>query len=76
MDKIERLTLYGSKSSNVAGYCKHHSRYLTVRQIKEHECLAKQCWHLDKKEHPWWKYRTEMKQKRKDRKELIYGGRS
>lgn len=67
--------LYGTCSENCAGYCKLHGVGLTVKQIRTKECLAKNCWHLNKNEnHEWWQQRERMKSKRKNRKERLYGG--
>ena len=63
--------LYGSEfdKSKACGYCRHHHKYLTVKQVKQHNCLGKQCWHLQKYEqHDWWRQREVIKQKRKEKK--------
>lgn len=66
-----KTCLYNTHSDNIAGYCKLHSCSLTVKQIKAKECLAKQCWHLQKNEdHDWWRQREVMKQKRKAKKSI------
>ena len=45
---------------------------MTVKQMKQKECLQKQCWHLVKnEEHQYWRQREVMKQKRKARKARI-----
>lgn len=64
-------TLYGNSSNNCCAYCKLHSCSLTVKQVRARECLAKQCWHLEKREHEWWKQRERIKEKRRSRKEAI-----
>ena len=62
--------LFNTCSDNVAGYCKLHRCAMTVKQIRRKECLAKQCWHLEKNpSHDWWRQREVMKQKRKAKKE-------
>lgn len=64
--------LYGSEfdKNRACGYCVHHHKYLTVKQVRQHNCLGKQCWYLKKNEsHDWWRQREVMKQKRKERKE-------
>lgn len=62
-------TLYNSYSKNCAGYCKLHNCDLTVKQIRNKQCLQKQCWHLNKNEHHmWWKQRAATKIKRQNRK--------
>lgn len=70
MEEKSKLTLYGCESSNIAGYCKLHNVSLTPKQIRAHNCLQKQCWHLEKNEkHRWWTERASMKEKRRARKE-------
>ena len=67
--------LYGSEfeKNRACAFCRHHHCYLTVKQVRRHECLQKQCWYLYKNEnHDWWRQREVMKQKRKERKnELV-----
>ena len=63
--------LYGSEfaKDRACAYCVHHHCYLTVKQVKQHECLQKQCYYLRKNEaHDWWRQRDVIKQKRKVRK--------
>ena len=63
--------LYGSEfdKSRSCGYCHLHHKCLTVKQLRQHDCLRKQCFHLEKyEEHQWWKQREATKQKRKIRK--------
>ena len=65
--------LYGSEfdKNRACAYCRHHHCYLTVKQVRQHECLKKQCWYLHKNEHhDWWRQRSVMKQKRKAKKEV------
>ena len=70
--------LYGSEfdRSRSCGYCHLHHKHLTVKQLRQHNCLQKQCFHLQKnEEHNWWKQRENTKQKRmarKDRLEAVY----
>lgn len=65
-------TLYNGCSDNCCAYCKLHQCSITVKQMKQKECLQKQCWHLVKnEEHQYWRQREVMKQKRKDRKTRI-----
>lgn len=66
--------LYGSKfeKSKACAYCTHHFCHLTVKQLKQHECLQKQCWYLQKNEqHDWWRQREVIRQKRRERKEMF-----
>lgn len=66
--------MYGSKvnKSKACGFCKLHKKHLTVRTVKEHKCLSKQCRYLVKYvEHDWWREREKAKQIRKARKQAI-----
>lgn len=69
--------LFNTCSDNVAGYCccYRHQGAMTVKQIRAKGCLQKQCKYFKKNEdHNWWKQREATKQKRKARKERLYGG--
>lgn len=66
--------LYGSyiDQSKMVGYCKYHRAALTVRTLKCHECLNKQCNALQKcEEHDYWRQRARKKELRKTRKERL-----
>lgn len=66
--------LYGSKieRSQSCAFCTHHKCHLTVKQLKQHDCLKKQCHYLHKHEdHDWWRQRALVKQKRVKRKERL-----
>lgn len=66
--------LYGSEFNKhrACAFCSHHRCYLTVKQVKQHECLRKQCWYLRRnEEHDWWRQREVMKQKKKEKKKRI-----
>lgn len=66
--------MFGSDVSmnHSCGFCRHHSCCLTAKQMKAKNCLGKQCWYLVKNEdHPYWTQRAIMKQKRRDRKQMI-----
>ena len=63
--------LYGSQISRnkAVGYCKHHCAALTVKTLKGHECLKKQCNALKKyEEHDYWRQREQKKASKKARK--------
>lgn len=65
--------LYGSKVSRTkaVGYCRYHCAALTVKTLKGHECLKKQCNALKKyEEHSYWTEREVMKSRKKTRKEM------
>ena len=66
--------LYGSEfeKNRACAFCTHHRCYLTVKQVRQHECLGKQCWYLKKNEaHDWWRQREVVKQKRKARRQAV-----
>lgn len=64
--------LFSTYSDNIAGYCKLHHCSMTVKQIRQKECLGKQCWHLKRNEqHSWWKQREVAKQRRKAKKNRV-----
>ena len=63
--------LYGSEfeKDKACAFCTHHHCYLTVKQVRQHECLKKQCYYLKKNDnHNWWRQREADKQRRKNRK--------
>ena len=73
LEKTETLHgLYGSQinRSKAVGYCRRHSAALTVRTLKHHECLNKQCFHLKKyEEHDYWRQHEQKKMWRKSNKQ-------
>ena len=71
-DAVVEKTLYNAQSNNCCAYCRHHQAYMTVKQMKCKNCLGKQCRHFVKNEaHQYWRQRELIKQKRKDRKQMI-----
>ena len=66
--------LYGSyiDEARMVGYCKYHQAALTVKTLKCHECLNKQCNALEKREeHDYWRQRAQKKALRKARKDRL-----
>lgn len=66
-----RPTLYGSfvNSHRICAFCRKHKLGLTVAQMKQKECLRKQCNALKRyQEHPYWGLRAAKKQARLARK--------
>lgn len=62
--------LYGTQSNNICAMCKLHETGVTVKQMRQKQCLSKQCHHLVKIEtHEYWAQRERAKAKRKSRKE-------
>ena len=61
-------SLNNAYSRSPCAYCTYHKCSLTVKQVRQKDCLKKQCWHLKKYEHEWWKQREALKQKKKQNK--------
>ena len=74
-NKTEMLAgLYGSQISKnrAVGYCHYHKAALTVKTMKGHECLKKQCDALKKyEEHDFWRQHEQKKERRKAKKHMI-----
>lgn len=72
INKTEMLRgLYGSQISRTkaVGFCKTHRAALTVKTLKCHECLRKQCDSLIKYEkHDYWRQREVIKARKKANK--------
>lgn len=63
--------LYGSHiaKNRAVGYCHFHNAALTVKTMKCHECLKKQCDALEKYgEHDFWRQHAQKKELRKKRR--------
>lgn len=75
VNKTEMLYgLYGSYISRnkAVGYCHYHKAALTVRTMKCHECLKKQCDALKKyEEHDFWRQHEQKKERRKAKKQMV-----
>lgn len=73
MENAELLQgLYGSQISKkkMVGYCMYHQSALTVKTLKGHECLRKQCNALKRcEEHDYWRQHDQKKELRKARKQ-------
>ncbi|MBQ7295272.1 MAG: hypothetical protein IJW86_03665 [Clostridia bacterium] len=66
--------LYGSEfdKNRACAFCRHHHKYLTVKQVRQHDCLGKQCWYLHKNEnHDWWRQREVIKQRRREKRQQL-----
>ena len=68
MEKV----LYGNESNNCAAFCKYHNCCMTVKQLRTKECLKKQCRHLQKYDHPYWRQREILKNNKKEKKNMIF----
>ena len=66
-------SLYNTEISErkVVGFCRRHHCYVSATQIKRKECLKKQCTHLEKHEHEFWRQRELTKMRRQQRKNMI-----
>lgn len=65
--------LYGSQiaRNRAVGYCQYHKAALTVKTLKGHECLRKQCGALQRfDEHDFWRQHNQKKEWRKAKKQL------
>lgn len=75
MNNIETLPgLYGSEISRnkAVGLCHYHNVALTVKTMKGHECLKKQCDAFQKcEEHDFWRQHEQKKELRKARKQVL-----
>lgn len=49
------------------GFCWRHNCYMTSTQLKQKECLKKQCGALERYDHEFWRQRELTKMKRKNR---------
>ncbi|MCL1912243.1 MAG: hypothetical protein FWG13_08560, partial [Leptospirales bacterium] len=73
MDQSEKLvkTIHGHrcKQSKAVGFCYNinHKGYVTKRLLKEHECLEKQCFLLEKLGHDYWRQMEADKKQRQAR---------
>ena len=76
MDINKEQTLHGLYGSQVSrtkavGYCKYHCAALTVKTLKGHECLKKQCNSLKKyEEHDYWRQREQKKESKRAKKQI------
>jgi hypothetical protein len=64
--------LYGSTISRnkAVGYCYFHKAALTVKTMKCHECLKKQCDAFERyEEHDFWRQHAQKKALRKAKKQ-------
>ena len=75
INKVQTLRgLYGSQvnRSRAVGYCRYHCAALTVKTLKGHECLKKQCDALKRYEdHDYWRQHEQKRELRKARKQIL-----
>ena len=66
--------LYGSQicKDRMVGYCRYHCAALTVKTMKRHECMKKQCDAFVRcEEHDFWRQHEQKKELRKARKQDV-----
>ena len=67
-----------TKSDNACAYCHLHKRDLTVKQMRNRNCLGKGCRNLvPRKQHPYWAQRAKTKTlwwEKKEQKEDLHDG--
>lgn len=75
MEKKYQKNIYHDKvrKGKLVAFCHYrpHCGALTVENLKKHECLRKQCPHLEKFEHDFWVEREKIKQLKKQKKALV-----
>ena len=67
--------LYGSviSKNRAVGYCPYHKVALTVKTMKRHQCLKKQCGALKKyEEHDFWRQHEQKKMMKKAKKQILH----
>lgn len=73
MEKDDRQyrTLHGQMTaeSKIVGYCRLHKIHLTAAQVKEKECLRKNCRALKKWDCAYWERRERTKKIKQMKKE-------
>lgn len=60
--------------THAVAWCHHRMHWgnMTLKMVKKHECLKKQCPFLEKfEDHPYWKQRAIKKQKKKEKKNVL-----
>ena len=65
-------SLYNTKINErrAIGFCHKHKCYVTTTQIRQKECLKKQCNALEKHEHEFWHQRELTKMRKKNRRNV------
>ena len=59
-------SIYAGSPKNPPAFCHSslHPGYVTVKEMKRHNCLGKQCPLLEKYEHEYWHMRDRAKKKK------------
>lgn len=66
-------SLYNTQinGKRAVGYCWKHHCFVSTTQLKQKECLKKQCNALEKCEHEFWRQR-DLKKARKKERVVVY----
>ena len=70
-DTEAKRGLYGSyiRKNRAVGYCHYHKATLSVRALRRHECLKKQCRKLERyEEHDFWRQQAQKRERRRAKK--------
>lgn len=63
------LTGQIASETRIVGYCRLHKCYLTLTQMRNKQCLQKNCFRLMKHDNPFWEQRERKKELRQLKKE-------
>ena len=67
---MKHTTLYNTVARSPCAYCRLKNCSLTAKQVKAKQCLSKNCFHLVKYDHEFWKQRERIKAKKKANKQI------
>ena len=67
---MKHTTINNTVARSPCAYCKLKKCSLTAKQVKQKECLKKNCWHLVKYDHEFWRQRERAKAKKKANKQI------
>ena len=60
----------GTPKENACAFCRLHHAHLSAKQMRNRECLKKNCWHLSPfPNHPYWVQREREKELKKERRD-------
>lgn len=65
MKQVKGLYYSQMNKGRACGWCRYHDCCVSVKQLKEKQCLSKHCHYLVKYDHPWWDQREREKTKKK-----------
>lgn len=67
---MKHTTLNNTVARSPCAYCKLKEVSLTAKQVKSKGCLKKNCWHLVKYDHEFWRQRELQKARKKANKQI------